>query len=417
MPGTSAMTFVATTPPMDSAPLSTTSTSSSSPTATRVELSHSVPTFIPTNSFLPAGVQSQTSASRPATTHATPKSTNLPSRARSLSGASLRARGLTLGHKMARSPTLLRQQQDPLVSPMSTTSFQFPNTPSVHHVPESDGASPMMSSVQTPITAQSAFFNHDDIDAAMNASQGGYGGMGGHHRSATDPMGSKTYSTRQQNSFSGFPASSTDLSEGYHRASASSSGLSSPVDMSLYRHHSHSSSFGQLPIMSAPPPHQYPAASSNVDPSQAPDSSLSYQLQMTTPGSQRSRLHTQSYPTSAGAPFTPSGQAHRPSHSGASLWQPNFTPIVEQGTPTRPSSHQATPMMMDHDAHRSSMAMGVRQGEMDQRVLSPNPPTVPVPVSFPLEGDWANFPLSQSGDMGQLGHADPFMVYPNQPPN
>ena len=344
---------------------------------------------------------------------------------------------------MSRTPIVPVYNQAPLISPMSSTTFQFPNTPSINRMQDSDGASPLMSSVQTPNTGQSAFFNHTEIEAATAAGQhAGYGGGGGsggsngsgHQRSATDPVGSKVYhsASRSSQQFTGFPnTSGLDYRPVHHRPStnsiSTSSGLSSPVDMSMnYRQHNQTSSTSQMsPVQ--PPPHNYPPFSTTPSgPQQA------HQLQgpfggfdglvqphLFTHSSQTHRPFTHHGHTgSIGTPFTPTSMipthshthihSHRPSYPGQSgNWQPPFTPIVEQGTPTRPSPHPATPNMM---LGQPQLTEVIRHGESGSGNLSPNP------VSAPLETGLGEFQQHQhSYHQQHIGHmpeygSDPFLI-------
>ena len=431
------------------------------------------------------------------TNSTTPKGKSpAPNRARSLSSASMRGKGFKAIAKLARSPVVPLYAKGPLISPMSSTTFQFPNTPSVNRMQGSDGASPMMSSVQTPNTGQSVFFNHEEIEATTAAGQTGFGGGGdggigenggdgGHHqRSATDPMGSKVYhpTSRSSQPFTTFPTSggADHHRSTYHRPSATSistsSGLSSPMDMMHFHQHSHSSSFSQMGS-TQPPPHLYhPSPSTPSDNNhihsqsqltQVPfnDYSAFTQQHLSTPSSQNPNQthrpqthhggHSHGHTSSIGTqgPFTPTlmaqnhalSHAHRPSYPGppgsgasfsgtGSMWQPNpFTPVAEQGTPTRPSPHPST----SHTMLGQPLIMGtgtgagteigttmeaVRHGDLDQRMLSPNP----IPLS--LESPWGGFaqqqqPQAQSHIGHDMGHvpfnaSDPFTVsHPNHHPS
>lgn len=304
--------------------------------------------------------------------------------------------------------------QETLISPMSATPYQFPNTP-ITAMPDSDeaSASPMMSAVQTPTTGQSQAFPHHEILAigqgTMRVEQGrarhdegGGGGGGGyqHQRSATEGGGGAGKGWNHQNAHPHTHArtgSNWELQQTNHRPNSSYSqsisqshsmpGLSSPLDMP-YR---------QAPI--APPPHLPPPAFEYTYPQHQNHASTPVHQQPTSFQTPSHRQHNSGLST----PFTPTPaphHSHSHNHTGG-IYQPTFTPIAEMGTPTRPSPRE--PRMLAYDP--SSMG---RMGEMDQMVLSPPPQVQP----GMMEGNWMAFgqvmPHTATGTDGGGFGADPF---------
>ena len=306
--------------------------------------------------------------------------------------------------------------QETLISPMSTTPYQFPNTP-VTAMPDSDeaSASPMMSAVQTPTTGQSQAFPHHEILAigqgTMRVDQGrprlDEGGGGGgyqHQRSATEGGGKGWNPAHSHNHAHGHgharTGSNWELAQTHHRPNSSypqnisqshsMPGLSSPLDMP-YR---------QGPI--APPPHLPPPAFEFTYPQHQNHNHTStpvHQNQQPTSFQTPSHRHHNSN-SGLSTPFTPSPAQHH-SHNTGGIYQPTFTPIAEMGTPTRPSPRE--PRMLAYDPS----TMG-RMGEMDQMVLSPPPQVQP----GMMEGNWMAFgqvmPHTSTGTDGRGFGADPF---------
>lgn len=363
---------------------------------------------------------------RASASKATPKATKTPSRARSLSSASMRARGLKMSSSSAAPKPGLSLYQETLVSPMTTTPYQFPHPPGTPSgsIPmsmvDSDGASasPMMSSVQTPTTGQGSFPHHEILaigQGTMRLDQGRAHHVQdvdgtGRSRTMTDPGKSYTghahvrhgshweqgHNQHQQYQNVNHQQHRSSASSSYsHSQSFTSSGLSSPLDMSMsYRPNAQE----EIP---APPPHLPP--------------SFAY-MQVQTPytpsnSGQRVRSHTSS---GLSTPFTPTPLSHRPhphTGQGQGMYQPSFTPIAEVGTPTRPSPRPTTASggegrMLGYDVRMDGVGSNPRTVVQGQGQGHGEGQMVP-------EGNWMTFghgPLSSTGTASgsASGNGDPF---------
>ena len=352
--------------------------------------------------------------------------------------------------------------QETLISPMSTASYQFPNTP-ITAMPDSDdiSGSPMMSAVQTPTTGQSAFPHHEILAIGQGAMRldegrvrqngsgdgagvGGYQHQNQHQRSATEG-GNKGLGHAQGHGHGvggghGRSGSEWNIQQAAHQHRPSSSysqglsnsqsfsGLSSPLDMPNYRHQPG----GQGPI--APPPHLPPPAFDFTYPQhqhqhhQSPTVHQQQQQQHQQQTFQTpSHRHHQSQSSGLSTPYTPSPAGHHPhnhvhghghgsgsghGHTGG-IYQPTFTPIAEIGTPTRPSPREPRMLAYDPNNANSTMGMGMGMGrmeEMDQMVLSP-PPHSNQGGMMP-EGNWMTFgqvmPHTNPGTDAEGFGGDPF---------
>ncbi|KAK8865889.1 hypothetical protein IAR55_001037 [Kwoniella newhampshirensis] len=211
-------------------------------------------------------------------------------RQRSLSSTSMLARGLHINpqHLAAQQ---LQQQPQRWVQPETPTSA-VPNSSIIGYVdPTSDDtASPVMSSLQTPSTGHGSFPVHDGV---MNYQ--------GHWRSATDPTGSRSYTTVHQHQLH---KNMENVAWGQSNAGSSGQGLESPLTMAVQLDSGSTSNVGSMPP---------PTITQHLDQESRPnDVSMGNSPHFQTPNGPRSGSvrNAQAIPYTPPTPLPVRGQNH-----------------------------------------------------------------------------------------------------------